>query len=315
MQTTTRILPDKIDYDCRSKFRNYLKVCRQIVIGRDGEITVAGVAMLTKSNFMLLGTPGEGKSFMSSTLINNIKDANTFFTQCSPETDMDSIFGTPIFQELQAGRMVRNLEGSLADCHLAFIDEIGKANDSLHKSMFTALNERVFVNGTAGTVKIPLISTIAASNEALPCETAGLNSRFHLKAICKPLDDEQRFELLTRRNEEIRFTFPDEFKLDLETIVAAQRYVKSMRLSEDIVRKIIAIGRVLEMSSQPDSRKLEMCVDIVKATAWLQMKSQPDNHDLLMLKYALWDSPEHADDVRKIIEELSKPEEFSHIFD
>lgn len=310
MQSNTNTLLEKSDAQCRIRFRNYLRVCREIVIGRNAEITVAGVALLTKSNFMLLGTPGEGKSFMSATFINNVNTVNTFFTQCSPETDMDAIFGTPIFHELQAGRMVRNLEGTLADCHIAFIDEIGKANDSLHKSMFTALNERVFVNGTGGTIKLPLISTIAASNEALSCETAGLNSRFHLKAICKALDDNQRFELLSRRNNDTRFEFPEDHKLNLEVILASQRSVKAMRLSEDLLRKIIAIGRVLEISSDPDSRKLEMCVDIVKATAWLQLKTQPDNQDLLMLKYALWDAPEHADDVRKIIEEIIEGEKF-----
>lgn len=306
MQTTTNTLMAKSDYETRVKFRNYLKACRQVVIGRDKEITIAGAAILAKANFMLLGTPGEGKSFMSATLINNVKGVNTFFTQCSPETDMDAIFGTPIFQELQNGRMVRNVQGSLADCHFAFIDEIGKANDSLHKSMFTALNERVFVNGTAGTKKLDLMCAIAASNEALSMETAGLNSRFHLKAICKALDDDQRFELLSRRNDEIRFVFPDELKLDLETIQKAQADCKALRLSEDILRKIVALGRILEVSSEPDSRKLEICVDLVKASCWLRLKNDPESQDLLILKYALWDSPEHAKDVEQIVEDVVK---------
>lgn len=294
----------KTDYEIRVKFRNYLKACQQIVIGRDKEITVAGIAMLSKANFMLLGKPGEGKSFMSATLINNIKGVKTFFTQCSPETDMDAIFGTPIFEELQLGRMVRNLNGSLADSHFAFIDEIGKANDALHKSMFTVLNERVFVNGTAGTIKCPLQMTIAASNEALSVETAGLNSRFHLKAICQPLDDEQRLELLTRRNEQISFSFPDELKLDLATLEAAQKAVKSIRLSKEMLMKIIAIGRVLEPTTEPDSRKLEICVDLVKASAYLRMRKEPDVKDLSILKYALWDVPEHYYEVDDVIKEF-----------
>jgi MoxR-like ATPase len=291
----------KTDYELRTKIRKYLQVCRQIVIGRDKEINLAGMGFIARANIMLLGTPGEGKSYLASTMLDNLIDAKTFFTACSPETDMDAIFGTPIFQELQHGKMVRNLEGSLADCDIAFIDEIGKANDALHKSMFTALNERVFVNGTAGTVKLPLISTIAASNEALSLDTAGLNSRFHLKAICNRLDNEQRFELLSRRNNATKLIFPDELKISVDDIRNANNYVKAIRLNEQLLRKIIAIAHILDMSSQPDSRKLELSVDLVKASCWLRMKTEPTIEDLNVLKYSLWDAPEHAPEVESVI--------------
>ena len=117
------------DHDLRRKFISYLMAVRQIVIGRDKETTVLGVAVLAKANVMLLGRPGEGKSFLASTFMNNIKHGTTsdsriktFFTACSPETDMDAIFGTPIFADLQEGRVRRNTENTLADAHFAFID-------------------------------------------------------------------------------------------------------------------------------------------------------------------------------------------------
>jgi MoxR-like ATPase len=304
MATTVEL--SKTDYELRTKIRNYIKCCRQIVIGRDKEINLTGIAMLARANIMLLGTPGEGKSFLASTMLDNMLNVNAFFTACSPETDMDAIFGTPIFQELQHGKMVRNLEGSLADCDIAFIDEIGKANDALHKSMFTALNERVFVNGTAGTVTLPLISTIAASNESLSLDTAGLNSRFHLKVICNRLDNEQRFELLSRRNNANRLIFPDELKISIADIRNANNYVKAIRLDDQLLRKIIAIAHILDMSSQPDSRKLELSVDLVKASCWLRMKTEPTIEDLNVLKYSLWDAPEHASEVESVIDEYLK---------
>lgn len=303
-KSNTKTQMTQSDYDTRKKFIKYMSACREIVIGRDKVISVATVGLIARANLMLLGRPGEGKSFLCSTMLENITSAKTFFTACSPETDMDAIFGTPVFEDLQHGRVKRNVTNTLADCHFAFIDEIGKASDSLHKSMFTALNERVFVNGTAGMMRLPLISTIAATNEALSSETAGLNSRFHLKAICHRLNQQERIELLTRRAEGRHLAIPDDIKLSLDDIKQSHLDMKRIKVPANIIAILVQLGETLELTTEPDSRKLEICIDLIKGSAYLRMKTECTLEDMEILKYALWDAPEHEPHVSTMVKDI-----------
>jgi MoxR-like ATPase len=301
---TTELLTKEINLEesttIRSSLLKFLKVCHTVVIGRDKEINMAMCALLSQSNLMLLGSPGEGKSFMAHTFRNNIVGAKSFFKQLSPETDMDEIFGSPKFDDMQAGRIRRNIEDTLVDSDIAFLDEIGKANSALRESMFTVLNERMFVNGTQ-PIKTPLMTCIAAANE-VNTDSAGFNSRFHIKLICNKLTSPERFELLSRRAKNIKMVFPDEAKLDIAVVKEAQRRIKSVIIPDHVIEKIIVCGELLNLSSDPDSRKLEMSIDVIKASVYLQKRTEATVKDLNILKNILWDDPNHYTDVSSIVD-------------
>ncbi|MGG6264205.1 AAA family ATPase [Leptolyngbya sp. AN03gr2] len=301
--STRKVSLTKTDAELRTKVVNYARCVDRIVIGRTNEITILMVALLTRSNILMLGPAGEGKSMLASTLINNITGVKTFFKALSPGTDEDEVFGTLIYAEMQAGRVRRNLESTLADCHLAFIDEIYKGSDDLHKSLFTVLNERVYVNGTE-KVEIPLISMIAASNE-IHNNIQGFNSRFPLKLQCDRLTAPQRKEMMQRRNKRIVLTMPEEYKIDLETVQLAQAAIRQMELPEELIDLMVSLGEILALNVDVDSRSLDQYMDFVKAYTWLDYATVPEIRHLKVGAYALWQHPEQRRCVKEAIGTLT----------
>ncbi|NIO11306.1 MAG: AAA domain-containing protein, partial [Deltaproteobacteria bacterium] len=52
----------------------------------------------------------------------------------------------------------------LPEAHIAFLDEIFKANSSILNAILTLINERLFHNGK-DVVSVPLLTLFGASNE------------------------------------------------------------------------------------------------------------------------------------------------------
>lgn len=302
MSSATRIALPKSEFELRKKVVNYGKCCDQVVIGRTVEITVLLAALLTRSNVLMLGVPGEGKTFLGRTVQDNLKGVETFFKALSPETDMDEVFGAPMYEEMQRGKIRRNLVGTLGTAHVALIDEIGKGNTALHQGLFSVLNERKFINGTE-EVELPLFTVFATSNEVRD-DSAGFLSRFHLKMQCDRLTPQQRLDLLNRRDSGKRLTIPEQYRLDLEDIQKAQASVRKMRLSESLCQSLVNLGEVLLMHIDIDSRMLEMCVDLVKAYAWLSYAAEPNLDHLKICTFALWEHPEQQRYVSEAINTL-----------
>ena len=81
----------------------------------------------------------------------------------------------------------------LPEAHIAFLDEIFKANSSILNALLTIINERVFHNGRE-RVAVPLITMFGASNE-LPDEDelTALYDRFMLRFMADYITEEHGF--------------------------------------------------------------------------------------------------------------------------
>ena len=81
----------------------------------------------------------------------------------------------------------------MPEAHIAFLDEIFKANSSILNALLTLINERVFHNGRE-RVTVPLITMFGASNE-LPDEEelTALFDRFMLRFMVDYISEDFRF--------------------------------------------------------------------------------------------------------------------------
>ena len=71
---------------------------------------------------------------------------------------------------LENDEYVRQIDGYLPTCEVAFIDEIFKANSAILNALLTLLNERLFDNGNQ-RLRVPLlcmVSSEVASQDHIP---------------------------------------------------------------------------------------------------------------------------------------------------
>ena len=75
----------------------------------------------------------------------------------------EELFGAVSLRALENDEYRRVTTRKLPEAHIAFLDEVFKANSAILNSLLTAMNERVFHNDGTPT-QMPLVALFGASN-------------------------------------------------------------------------------------------------------------------------------------------------------
>src|ERR1700688_947904 len=151
------------------------------------------VAMLAANHVLIIGPPGTAKSMLADELCGRIEGANYFQWLLTKFSTPEEIFGAESLKGLEGDDYRRGTAHKLPQSHIAFLDEIFKANSSILNALLTSINERIFHNGRE-RVAVPLITMFGASNE-LPDEDelTALYDRFMLRFTVDYVVEEFRF--------------------------------------------------------------------------------------------------------------------------
>ncbi len=273
---------------------------RQMFLERGELIDGALAALLSARNLLVIGPPGTAKSMLADELCRRIEGADYFQWLLTRFTAPEELFGAVSLKGLEQDDYRRVTTGKLPEAHIAFLDEVFKANSSILNSILTIINERRFHNGQQ-VRDVPLITLFGASNE-LPedDELTALYDRFLLRFVVDYIQEDYRFlRMLEAAPQAARVC------LTLSELNALQREAAAQPVPGHVHRAMAEIRRQLGKKQMVASdRRYRQSLALMKAHSYLAGDAQVSDQSLLFLEHVLWREPSEHAEVSAVIREI-----------
>ena len=273
------------------------------LLERETAIEAALLALLCRAHLLLLGPPGTAKSLLVRCICERIADTRYFERLLTRFSTPEELFGPLSLSALEQDQYKRITQGTLVEAHIAFLDEIFKANSAILNSLLTLINERVY-HEAGQVLPAPLQSIMAASNETPEDECLqALYDRFLLRVTVPYLaDDDSMRKLLALQPRKPAAT------ISLKDLETAQNQVNARPLSDDAREAIIAIKHGLEEEGIAASdRRWQACATLVRAKAFLEGEQQTSSDHCEVLTHALWAEPSQIRVVERVVSKVANP--------
>lgn len=273
------------------------------LLERETAIEAALLALLCRAHILLLGPPGCAKSLLVRGVCGRIAGGRYHDRLLTKFSTPEEIFGPLSLAALEQDRYQRVTAGMLPEAHIAFLDEIFKANSAILNSLLGIINERVY-HEAGQAHPVPLLSLFGASNETPEDDSLNaLHDRFLLRVVVPPLADDQNLRRLF-----ILQLSPPAATITLDELREAQEQVGQVQLTDDTIESAIAIKHGLEEEGIAASdRRWKACADLVRAKAWLEGESQTSSDHCEVLVHALWSEPSQIRVVERVVSKVANP--------
>ena len=272
-------------------------------IERDEIIDGVIIALLAGEHVLLLGPVGTAKSMLARAICDRLEGAQLFSWLLTKFSTPEEIFGPVSLKGLEEDEFRRLTADKLPTAHIAFLDEIFKANSAILNSLLSLLNERDYHNGRQAEA-VPLLSVIGASNE-LPeeGELVALYDRFLLRFQLGYVEDDTAFLKLLSLEEEAEH----KTQLRLETLIELQEAAGAVQVPRSVLSDIAALRAALwSKEVEVSDRRYRKAVDLLKAHAFLSGRASVDGRDLMFLNNILWTEPEDRDVVEEAVRDVGQ---------
>ena len=284
----------------RDRLRRMRDELAQVFLERTEVIDGALAALLAGHHVLLIGPPGTAKSMLADELCRRLTGADYFQWLLTKFTTPEELFGAVSLRALENDEYRRVTVNKLPEAHIAFLDEVFKANSSILNAILTLMNERRFHNGRA-VVDVPLVTMFGASNE-LPedDELQALYDRFLVRFVVHYIADDFRFlRMLQARGPEARTV------LSLSDLQALQAQARQLPVPQHVFRSLADIRRELGRKQIVASdRRYHQAVSLLQTHAYLREGREVAEEDLFFLEHVLWRDPNERSEVRATLHQV-----------
>jgi len=275
-----------------------------LFVERDEFVDGALAALLARQHVLLIGPPGSGKSMVVHALCERILGASYFHWLLTKFTTPEELFGPVSLQGLEQDRYYRVTDSKLPRAHIAFLDEIFKANSAILNALLSLINERVYYNDATPTL-VPLNTLFGASN-LLP-ESRDLDclfDRFLFRYQVDYIEDRDGF----RRMLEAPEGAAGSASLSLADLERAQADAARVVVGEEAIGWLAEIrSRIRSLGLVVSDRRFRSSLSGLRAHAYLEGRSRLEARDLNLLAHMLWSVPEERGPIEEIVTAVVAP--------
>lgn len=299
-----------MEHDIRNKFLEIEERAQEKFIERHDAVRGMSLAALSGMHIFFIGPPGTAKSQLIRWYCERFEAAGYFQWLLTRFSTPEELFGPVDLAGLKTGVFRRLTEGKLPTAHVAFLDEIFKANSAILNSLLSVLQERIFHNDGQPT-NVPLIFAAAASNE-LPEEDealAALYDRFMIRYNINYIKDRTKFlDLVSTGGGATTGTVPTITQDELDK---GREAVRNMPITTELTEAIADLRDSLRKDGIIISdRRFVQALAVLKAEAWLRGDKAVEPDVLEVGSHIFWDKPDDARKVRGLCLQVSNPNMF-----
>ena len=284
----------------REHIAQLIELMSQGLYEKEHIMAVALLSAIAGESIFLLGPPGTAKSMVARRLKHVFKGAKSFEYLMSRFSTPDEIFGPVSISKLKnEDKYERLVDGYLPDAEVVFLDEIWKAGPAIQNALLTAINERIFKNGSE-TLHLPMKALIAASNE-LPTEDEGLEAlwdRFLVRMVSNCISSEKIFYKMVRSKSIEEPVIAENYLVDDALYLKWLSAIQEVEITDEVCRLVTHIRKTLAEQQKKEEittldyyisdRRWKKIFHLMQASAFLNGRNAINVTDSVLLFHCLW---------------------------
>lgn len=270
------------------------------LIEREVEVDLLVRSIMARTNLLLIGPPGTAKSLVIDQFMSHITDATPFTLLLAKDTPSEQVLGPVSLAALERDEFLRITNGKLPEAHLAFLDEIFKANSTVLNACLKVINERKFDNN-GHSMDVPLWALIGASNELPGTDRDDLRAFRDRFGATKLVDH-------VRTSDGLRNVISGQLERNrggqvasshTTLTVAEVESIQDATANIDVPSNVIKALGELRVRAESENlaisvRRLFEGVKLMQASAVLTGRTEVSTEDMRVFEHILWSDPDDA---------------------
>lgn len=300
--------------DIVTRLHNIEQAQNRYILEREDVTRAITICLINRSHLLLAGPPGTGKTSQVRLAAAHIKDSYFFFTQLTPFSTIEDVFGPIDLVAYKEGERRRVGEGMLQQAHVAVIDEIYNSNEAVLQGLLAPMYEGVYAE-RGRFHPIPLRTLMGTTNVIPPPEERlekgliGFHDRWLFRFLIDELQSDANFMRMLWTPDIDFHSYTPEPRATVTTdeldVVAA--HAAEVRVPVAIYEQLVQLRKQMrELGLSCSVRRWKQIHRALQTSAFLDGRMDVHEKDFSLLPHVLWNEEAEIPLLQRLLEDYVK---------